>query len=84
MGRVEEIIAEQKRLDEELELALQQERDAAIEDVKDKIKRFGIKASDLKGLIKGRVTQKQVEEYLSKQAKAKNKTTTTKPKKQTA
>lgn len=84
MGRVEEIIAKQRQLEEDLKVALQEERDAAIEDVKDKIKRFNIKATDLKGLIKGRVTQKQVEEYLEKQAKAKSKPAASKSKKQSA
>lgn len=81
MSKVQEILAKQKQLDEELKLAMEEERDAVVADVKDKIKRFNITASELKGLIKGRVSQKQVEEYLAKKeaAKLKNKTVTKKP-----
>ena len=81
MSKVQEILAKQKQLDEELKLAMEEERDAVVADVKDKIKRFNITASELKGLIKGRVSQKQVEDYLAKKeaAKLKNKTVTKKP-----
>ncbi len=75
MGRIDEIIAKQKELAEELELAKQQERDAVLKDIKEKIKMFDFKASDFKGMFKSRVTQKQVDEFLKrKQAE------TTKPK----
>ena len=73
MSRVEEIIAKQKQLDEELKLAMEEERDAVVADVRDKIKRFNITATELKGLIKGRVTQKQVEEFLKRKETATNK-----------
>lgn len=73
MSRVDEIIAKQKQLDEELKLAIQEERDAVVADVRDKIKRFNITATELKGLIKGRVTQKQVEEFLKRKETATNK-----------
>lgn len=73
MSRVEEIIAKQKQLDEELKLAMEEERDAVVADVRDKIKRFNITATELKGLIKGRVTQKQVEEFLKRKETAKSK-----------
>ena len=65
MGRIDEIIAKQKELAEELELAKQQERDAVLKDIKEKIKMFDFKASDFKGMFKSRVTQKQVEEWHS-------------------
>ena len=68
MGRIDEIIAKQKELAEELELAKQQERDAVLKDIKEKIKMFDFKATDFKGLLKSRVTQKQVDEFLSKKA----------------
>ena len=61
MGRIDEILAKQKELAEELELAKQQERDAVLKDIKEKIKMFDFKASDFKGMFKSRVTQKQVE-----------------------
>lgn len=68
MGRVDEILAKQKALDEELKLALQEERDAVLVDIKAKIKQFDFKASDFKGYFKSRVTQKQVDEFLAKKA----------------
>lgn len=75
MGRINDILAKQKELAEELELAKQQERDAVLKDIKEKIKMFDFKASDFKGMFKTRVTQKQVDEFLKrKQAE------TTKPK----
>ena len=73
MSRVEEIIAKQKQLDEELKLAMKEERGAVVADVRDKIKRFNITATELKGVIKGRVTQKQVEEFLKRKETAKSK-----------
>ena len=66
MSRVEELLAKQKQLVEDLKLAMAEERDTVLTDVRDKIKRFNITATELKGLIKGRVTQKQVEEFLRK------------------
>lgn len=38
MGRIDEIIAKQKELAEELEMAKQQERDAVLKGIKEKIK----------------------------------------------
>jgi len=66
MGRIDEIIAKQKALAEELELAKQQERDAVLNDIKEKIKMFDFKASDFKGMFKTRITQKQVDEFLER------------------
>ena len=62
MSRIDEILAKQKALADELEMAKQQERDTVLKDIKDKIKMFDFKASDFKGIFKSRVTQKQVEE----------------------
>jgi hypothetical protein len=73
MGRIDEIIAKQKALAEELELAKQQERDAVLKDIKEKIKMFDFKASDFKGMFKSRVTQKQVEDFLKRKDASKNK-----------
>lgn len=73
MSRVQEILAKQKQLDEELKLAMEEERDAVVADVRDKIKRFNITATELKGLIKGRVTKKQVEEFLKRKEGASSK-----------
>lgn len=66
MSRVEEILAKQKELEEQLKLAMEEERDAVLADIRAKIKRFDFKATDFKGLLKSRVTQKQVDEFLAK------------------
>jgi hypothetical protein len=74
MNRIDEIIAKQKELTEELELAKLEERDTVLKDIKEKIKMFDFKANDFKGLLKSRVTQKQVEEFMEKKsAEAKKK-----------
>jgi len=52
MGRIDDILAKQKELAEELELAKQQERDAVLKDIKEKIKMFDFKASDFKGILR--------------------------------
>ena len=66
MSKVDEILAKQKELEEQLKLAMEEERDAVLKDIKEKIKRFDFKATDFKGLLKSRVTQKQVDEYIAK------------------
>jgi hypothetical protein len=73
MSRVAEILAQQKQLEEDLKLAIEEEREAVIADVRDKIKRFNITSTELKGLIKTRVSKKQVEEYLAKKETVKAK-----------
>ena len=73
MSRIDEILAKQKELAEELELAKQQERDAVLKDIKEKIKMFDFKATDFKGLLKSRVTQKQVDEFLKRKEAEKSK-----------
>lgn len=73
MGRIDEILAKQKVLAEELELAKQEERDVVLKDIKAKIKMFDFKASDFKGMFKSRVTKKQVDEFLKRQEDAKSK-----------
>ncbi len=72
MGRIDEIIAKQEELAEELALVKQQERDAVLKDIEEKIKMFDFKASDFKGMFKSRVTQKQVEEFLKRKEGAKS------------
>ena len=66
MSKVNEIIAKQKELEEQLKLAMEEERDAVLKDIKEKIKMFYFKASDFKGMFKTRVTQKQVDEFLKR------------------
>jgi hypothetical protein len=70
MGRVEELLAKQKQIEEDIKLAMEEERDAVVAEVREKIKRFDISATELKGLVKGRVTQKQVEDYLKRKGSA--------------
>lgn len=68
MSKIDEILAKQKALAEELETAKLEEREAVLKDIKAKIKMFDFKATDFKGLLKSRVTQKQVDEFLAKKA----------------
>ena len=80
MSKVDEILAKQKELEEQLKLAMEEERDAVLKDIKEKIKRFDFKATDFKGLLKSRVTQKQVDEFLAKKAADTKKTSAKKVK----
>lgn len=66
MGRVEEHLAKQKQIEEDIKLAMEEERDAVVTEVREKIKRFNISVTELKGLVKSRVTQKQIEDYLKR------------------
>jgi hypothetical protein len=68
MSRIDDILAKQKELEEDLKLAKLEERDVVLKDIKKKITMFDFKASDFKGLLKSRVTKKQVEEFLAKKA----------------
>ena len=78
MSRIDDILAKQKALAEELDLAKQEERDAVLKDIKEKIKMFDFKASDFKGLLKSRVTQSQVDAFNAKKATAAKKAATKK------
>jgi hypothetical protein len=63
MSRIDDILAKQKALDEELKLAKQEERDKELAVIKEKIKFFGFKTSDFKGVLatrKKRTTSKTV------------------------
>jgi hypothetical protein len=68
MGRIDEILAKQAQLATELEAAKEEERDAVLQDITAKIKMFGFKASDFRGLLKSRISKKQAEEFLAKKA----------------
>ena len=68
MSKIDAILAKQKALADELETAKLEERDTVLKDIKAKIKMFDFKATDFKGLLKSRVTQKQVDEFLAKKA----------------
>lgn len=68
MNRVDEINAQIAKLQEEREDAIQTERANVLAKMKADIKLYDFKATDFKGLLKSRVTQKQVEEFLAKKA----------------
>ena len=78
MGRIDDILAQQKSLADELEVAKLEERDNVLKDIKMKIEMFGFGAGDFKGMFKTRITQKQVDEFLARKAAtaAKKKKTT--------
>ena len=78
MSKIDEILAKQKALAEELETAKLEERETVLKDIKAKIKMFDFKATDFKGLLKSRVTQKQVDEFLAKKAADAKKASATK------
>jgi hypothetical protein len=56
MSRIDDILAKQKAIEEELKLAKEEERDAVLKDIKQKIKLFNFKTSDFKGYL---VTRKK-------------------------
>lgn len=51
MSRIDDILAKQKALADELEMAKQEERDAVLKDIKEKIKLFNFKTTDFKGVL---------------------------------
>ena len=74
MSKIDAILAKQKELEEDLKLAKLEERDVVLKDIKKKITMFDFKATDFKGLLKSRVTQKQVDAFNAKKATAAKKT----------
>jgi len=74
MNRVDQINAEIAKLQAEREEAIQTERANVLAKMKADIKLYDFKATDFKGLLKSRVTKKQVEEFLATQAKKTNAT----------
>lgn len=56
MSRIDEILAKQKAIEEELKQAKEEEREAVLKDIKQKIKLFNFKTSDFKGYL---VTRKK-------------------------
>ena len=69
MSRVAEINVQIAKLQAERESAMLAERANVLAKMKEDIKLYDFKATDFKGLLKSRVTQKQVEEFLATQAK---------------
>lgn len=51
MSRIDEILAKQKALADELAIAKLEERDAVLKDIKEKIKLFNVKTTDFKGVL---------------------------------
>jgi hypothetical protein len=51
MSCIDEILAKQKALADELEMAKQEERDDVLKDIKEKIKLFSFKTIDFKGAL---------------------------------
>ena len=66
MSRVAELQARIKEAQAELNDAKLSERADALKRIKEEIKFYEFKATDFKGLLKSRVTKKQVEEFLAK------------------
>jgi hypothetical protein len=56
MSRIDDILAKQKAIEEELKQAKEEEREAVLKDIKQKIKLFNFKTSDFKGVL---VTRKK-------------------------
>jgi hypothetical protein len=73
MNRVDEINAEIAKLEAEREDAIQTERANVLAKMKADIKLYDFKATDFKGLLKSRVTQKQVDEFVAKKTAANKK-----------
>ena len=68
MSRVAELQARIKEAQAELDDAKLSERADALKRIKEEIKFYEFKATDFKGLLKSRVTQKQVDEFLAKKS----------------
>lgn len=68
MSRVAELQARIKEAQAELNDAKLSERADALKRIKEEIKFYEFKATDFKGLLKSRVTQKQVDEFTAKKA----------------
>ena len=68
MSRVAELQARIKADQDELGEAVKLERADALKRIKADIKLYDFKATDFKGLLESRVTQKKVDEFLAKKA----------------
>ena len=80
-SKVAQIHAQQEELAKQLEVAMTEERTAVIAQMRKDIVDYKITATELKGVIKGRVTEKQIEEFIAKKAKTEaKKASSAKPK----
>lgn len=70
MSKVAEIDAQIATLQQARKDAIEKERADIIAKVRKDIVDYKITATDLKGVVKGRVTDKAIEEFLDKKAKA--------------
>ena len=68
MSRVAELQARIKADQEELLKAVKLERTDTLERIKADIRLYDFKASDFKGLLKSRVSQKQVDDFIAKKS----------------
>jgi hypothetical protein len=75
MSRVAELQARIKEAQAELEEAKESEKAEALKRIREEIKFYEFKATDFKGLLKSRVTQNQVDEFVAKKAAAAKKAT---------
>ena len=78
MSRVAELQARIKEAQAELEDAKLTERDDALARIKEEIQFYDFKSTDFKGLLRTRVTQKQVDEFLARKSAAAKKASTPK------
>jgi sulfur relay (sulfurtransferase) DsrC/TusE family protein len=69
-SKVAQIRAQQEELAKQLEVAMQDERADVVALVRKYIVDYKITATELKGLVKGRVTDKQIAEYNERKSKA--------------
>lgn len=76
MSRVLELQARIKEAQAELDEAKLSERADALKRIKEEIKFYEFKATDFKGILKSRVTQKQVDEFVAKKSADAKKTVT--------
>jgi hypothetical protein len=67
MSRLEEIRAEQAKLEAELKSIVDKERDNVLADIKEKIKLFGFKTSDFRGVL---VTRKKKKKEATEETEA--------------
>ena len=67
MSRLDEIRAEQAKLEAELKGIMVKERDSVLAEIKEKIKLFGFKTSDFRGVL---VTRKKKKKETTEEAEA--------------
>lgn len=76
MSRIDEILDQQKKLAEELEVVKKEQRNAVLEDLKKKIKLFGFKTTDFKGVLRTRKGTSNSDDKSKPKSKSKKKAQT--------